>query len=114
MSSYAGFPGIKAIKCHSPEHIFACRYPTRRSRMLRQWPLKEPTDKQDVVVSGKDLRIDDVVRVARRGARVRLTEERAVWDRVERSVQYIRKCAERGEPIYGVTTGFGGMANVVI
>ncbi|HEY8554103.1 MAG TPA: aromatic amino acid ammonia-lyase [Burkholderiales bacterium] len=82
--------------------------------MLRQWPLKEPTDKQDVVVSGKDLRIDDVVRVARRGARVRLTEERAVWDRVERSVQYIRKCAERGEPIYGVTTGFGGMANVVI
>ena len=67
-----------------------------------------------VVISGEGLGIDDVVAVARHGARVELTQDPAIWRKAEASVAYINRSVASGEPIYGVTSGFGGMANVVI
>ncbi len=67
-----------------------------------------------VIVRGQGLTIDEVVRVARYGAKVRLTEEEDVNQRVRASRDYIRRAVEAGEPIYGVTTCFGGMANIAI
>ncbi len=78
-----------------------------------------------VVIRGDRLTIDDVVHVARRRASVQLTDEKEVLTRVEASNAYIVNATAACrpaigvipatcKPIYGVTTGFGGMANVFI
>ncbi len=67
-----------------------------------------------VLLSGEDLTIEKLVRVARDGEPVRLTRDPDVLDRIERSREYVLALAMRDEPVYGVTTGFGGMANRVI
>uniref|UniRef100_UPI00359335CD aromatic amino acid lyase n=1 Tax=Desulfococcus sp. TaxID=2025834 RepID=UPI00359335CD len=67
-----------------------------------------------VEIRGEGMTLADVVRVSRRGARVRLTEDPAILSRVGRSRQIILDAVAAGDPIYGVTTVFGGMANILI
>lgn len=67
-----------------------------------------------VVVGEQDLTIDDVVSVARHGARVRLTDRDDILQGVQASCAYIANAVEKAQPIYGVTSGFGGMANISI
>jgi phenylalanine ammonia-lyase len=67
-----------------------------------------------VVLCGENLTIDKVVRVARRGAGVRITDEAEVLRRIKASCDYIAHAVEASEVIYGVTTAFGGMAHVKI
>lgn len=66
-----------------------------------------------LMIRGEGLTIADVVRVARDGVRVTLTDEE-VRRRVDASCDYITKSATAGKRIYGVSTGFGGMANVAV
>jgi phenylalanine ammonia-lyase len=63
-----------------------------------------------VTITGDDLTIEQISAVVR-GARVEITSDSAVRDRVERSRVVIRDALARGEPIYGVSTLFGGMAD---
>lgn len=63
-----------------------------------------------IVISGEGLSIADIAAVAQ-GAKVELSRDRAVLERVERSRAVIVRAMERGEQIYGVTTLFGGMAD---
>jgi len=56
-----------------------------------------------VALTGGDFTIEDVVAVARDGAKVALTEDAAA--RVERSQRLVQEMINRGEVIYGVTTG---------
>jgi histidine ammonia-lyase len=58
---------------------------------------------------GAPLRLDDVVAVAR-GERVALAPEAAA--RVDAAREVVRAKAAAGETVYGVTTGFGSLANV--
>ena len=67
-----------------------------------------------VVVGNSNLTIDEVVSVARYGAMVQLTDNPDVLQGIQASCDYIQNAVESGAPIYGVTSGFGGMANVVI
>lgn len=67
-----------------------------------------------VVLSEKNLKIDDVVSVARHGRQVRLTEDTNTLQRIRVSRDYINNAVKNAQPIYGVTSGFGGMANVVV
>ncbi len=67
-----------------------------------------------VVVGNRNLTIEEVASVARHGVQVRLTENPDVLQGVQASCDYISNAVETGQPIYGVTSGFGGMANVVI
>jgi len=67
-----------------------------------------------IVVGNQNLTIDDVVSVARHGAKVRLTDKDDILRGVEASCDFIADAVASGQPIYGVTSGFGGMANVVI
>ncbi|NMG08479.1 aromatic amino acid ammonia-lyase [Brasilonema sp. UFV-L1] len=76
-------------------------------------PLFENSDKI-VVVGNHNLTIDEVVSVARYGAQVCITDNYDVLQGVQASCDYIQNAVESGTPIYGVTTGFGGMANVAI
>lgn len=67
-----------------------------------------------IAVRGDSLTIDDIVRVARRGARVCLTEEMEILQRIHKSHEFIMKAVESDQTIYGVTTIFGGMANISV
>jgi histidine ammonia-lyase len=58
---------------------------------------------------GGPLRIEDVVKIAR-GARVTLSDE--VLKRVDASRQVVVGALEAGLVVYGVTTGFGSLADV--
>lgn len=69
---------------------------------------------ETVVIDGKNLTIDDVAAVVRGSARVLLTDDDAQLQRIEEAHVYITEAAMSGKAIYGVTSGFGGMANVVI
>ncbi|WP_243146595.1 aromatic amino acid ammonia-lyase [Scytonema sp. UIC 10036] len=67
-----------------------------------------------VVVGDRNLTIDEVASVARQGALVSITDNKETLHNVQASCDYIRNAVESNQPIYGVTSGFGGMANVVI
>ena len=69
---------------------------------------------EPVILRGQDLSIEEIVRVSRHGVKVQLTGDEEVLRRVEASCAYISKAVAERKPIYGVTTGFGGMAHVVI
>jgi len=67
-----------------------------------------------VSIRGTGLSIDELIRVARDHRQVVLSQESALHDRIQRSYAELQGAVARGETIYGVTTGFGGMANVLI
>lgn len=52
--------------------------------------------------------------VSRFGAKVNLTDAERTLKRVAAAHDYIVHATEQGRAIYGVTTGFGGMANTII
>ncbi len=72
------------------------------------------TKKLGIVVGEKPLTIEEVVKVARNNCQVKISEDVNLLKRVQQSCDYINNAVETGEPVYGVTSGFGGMANVVI
>ncbi len=67
-----------------------------------------------VVLRGRDLTVDDVARVARNGARVEITSDARVHQRVAASHALVARLVAGGERIYGVTTGFGGRSHACI
>jgi phenylalanine ammonia-lyase len=67
-----------------------------------------------VILRGEDLAIDDVVRVARHRAQVHVTSAEDVLRRVQAACDYVSDAVKAGKAVYGVTTAFGGMANMVI
>jgi phenylalanine ammonia-lyase len=84
-----------------------------RSTALGSAQATRSSDKP-IIIRGEGLTIADVALVARDGVVVRLTDDQEVLQRVTASHDYIMKAVTEGTPIYGVTTGFGGMANVFI
>lgn len=65
-----------------------------------------------VVIGKNDLSLADFVRVARQGAKVELTGE--TWEAVRASRDVLEKALDSGKAIYGVNTGFGRLADVVV
>jgi len=59
-------------------------------------------------LDGSHLTRVDVVAIAREGAKVEL--DPAQLERVQRAADFIADKVRCGEPIYGVTTGFGSNA----
>ena len=72
------------------------------------------SDNKSVVLNGKDLTIAQVINVARFGAKVELATEDRILMKIEAAHRYIVEAAKLGKTIYGVTTGFGGMAQTLI
>ncbi len=65
-----------------------------------------------IVINGKDLTIEDVVKVARDGTEVRLDEE--TKKAVKKARDYVDKKLESQAVIYGLTTGFGKFSDTFI
>lgn len=66
----------------------------------------------EVTVGGGPLTLEALEAVARRGAR--LSVHPAAMDRVRRSRQLVERWVAEGRPVYGITTGFGALCEVVI
>ncbi|WIG55564.1 MAG: Histidine ammonia-lyase [Rhodanobacteraceae bacterium] len=65
-----------------------------------------------VLLDGSHLTRADVVAIARGGAKVEL--DAAQLDKVQRAADFIADKVRCGEPIYGVTTGFGSNADKLL
>jgi histidine ammonia-lyase len=65
-----------------------------------------------VRIGAATLRPEDVARVAREDARVELSPD--AYARIERSWQRIQSLSESGNPVYGVSTGFGALSTTRI
>ena len=65
-----------------------------------------------VTIDGRHLTIDEVVRVSRDFEHVAIADE--CYDAMLRAHAVIDGCVRRGEPVYGVNTGFGKFSSVVI
>lgn len=67
---------------------------------------------KEVVLTGNDLTIGDVIAVGRNNARVIVPEE--VIKKIDDNWKAIEEMLERGDVMYGLNTGIGGFGNVVI
>ncbi len=65
-----------------------------------------------VIINGSDLRLEDIVNVARNNYQVELSEE--AIKRVEKSRGIVDKIVEEDRIVYGITTGFGKFSDVSI
>ena len=65
-----------------------------------------------VTITGKDLKIEDVVRVARDGETVQLHPDSI--KRMEKCRAMLEKKVDKGEIMYGVNTGIGEFSEVVL
>ncbi|TAM56414.1 histidine ammonia-lyase [bacterium] len=64
------------------------------------------------MIDGEHLRLEDVEAVAVRNSAVRVADQ--AWSAVEAARRTVERQFERGAVIYGVTTGFGRLANVAV
>ncbi|KAJ5095419.1 Phenylalanine ammonia-lyase [Penicillium alfredii] len=64
-----------------------------------------------IVLDGKSLDLSSVVAVAHHDITAAITDNQSVLDRLNRSVELLSQKLDKGEVIYGVTTGFGGSAD---
>lgn len=76
--------------------------------------MQKSLKKNAVVVQGSGMTIDDLVDVARRGVHAVLSSDESILREVRASQQCVLDAIERGIPMYGITSGFGGMAHVQI
>lgn len=65
-----------------------------------------------VFLNGRDLTVEEVIRVCRKDEEVRLSDEAA--EAVNKARAYIEKKLKEKAVIYGLTTGFGKFSNIVI
>ncbi|MBQ7077590.1 MAG: histidine ammonia-lyase [Lachnospiraceae bacterium] len=66
----------------------------------------------EVIITGESLTLDEVVAVARNGAKVSLSDK--AKENVLRSRKVVDEIIEEKRVVYGVTTGFGSFCNTVI
>lgn len=67
---------------------------------------------QEIVVGFDGMTLEDLVAIARRGAKIRLSEESE--ERLRKSRDLVERWLQEGRVIYGVTTGFGALSDVII
>ncbi len=93
----------------------APRYPdpgSHRHLPESAWLRQPGSEQSEIVLTGADLSIADVESVARGGRRVRLGDEARA--RMLEAREVVERLVAAGETVYGVTTGFGDLANTFI
>jgi histidine ammonia-lyase len=67
---------------------------------------------EEIILGVDGMTVQDLVAIARKGARIRLSEEST--GRIIRSRELVEKWLQEGRVVYGVTTGFGALSDVFI
>jgi histidine ammonia-lyase len=75
-------------------------------------PIEPTKSDTTITLNGKDTSIQDVVDIARHGARVRVADE--VFDSIEKNLQLVLEGARQGIPIYGFNRGGGAEREIEI
>ncbi|MHA1866879.1 MAG: aromatic amino acid lyase, partial [Candidatus Heimdallarchaeaceae archaeon] len=65
-----------------------------------------------IVLNGNSLNINDLIKITRQGYKIRLSDDSK--ERIRESRNAIENLIAENDPIYGVSTGFGKLANVLI
>lgn len=60
---------------------------------------------EPIVINGETLTIDEIAAVARFGAQVKLSD--TAKKTIQESRQWVEEIVRRGDPVYGINTGFG-------
>lgn len=63
---------------------------------------------EKIKIDGENLTINEIVAVARNGAKVEL--DPLARGKIRRSQEWVEKIVQHGEPVYGINTGFGVFA----
>lgn len=77
-------------------------------------PAKPQNGCRTAVLRGEGLTLPDIIDIARHRVPVTITDDAAILRGVAASRAFIERAVERGQAIYGVTTLFGGMANIAV
>jgi histidine ammonia-lyase len=75
---------------------------------------EESDNVSPVFLDGSNLSIEQLILIAREHHPVALSTDTAMHERIECTYTSMQQAVENNEIIYGVTTGFGGMANTLI
>lgn len=67
-----------------------------------------------IELNGSDLSIDQLASIVDQHVKVSITTDLALLERIDQSFEKMQKAVESGDTIYGVTTGFGGMASQMV
>ncbi len=68
----------------------------------------------EITIKGTGLSIDAVAQIAQRQANARLADDPETLARLHASCRFVQEVVAEGKPVYGINTGFGGMADVSI
>ena len=72
------------------------------------------TKSQTIPIDGRPLSLAQTNAISDGGHSIRLSEDKDTLQRIARSVSLVEKAVTEGWSVYGVTTGFGGMADVPV
>jgi len=72
------------------------------------------TNLQSITIEGQPLSIPQISAVVDGSHMVRLSADEAIHNKIAESVSLVQKAVAEGWSVYGVTTGFGGMADVPV
>jgi histidine ammonia-lyase len=75
-------------------------------------PLQHESATLSVVRVGKPLSLHEVVKVARHGVKVELSRDSKI--KIKQSRTYVEQLVKQSKVVYGITTGFGKLANTKI
>lgn len=83
-------------------------------QLNRNHASSDPLARESLVLTGSPLALEQFELAARGEVEIALSSSREVVDRVRRSRELVEQAVQRQDSIYGVTTGFGGMANAPV
>ena len=69
---------------------------------------------QAITIDGSALSVADLTAIAEDRVQIQLSDDEDVKSRIAQSVSLVKKAVQEGWSVYGVTTGFGGMADVPV
>ena len=69
--------------------------------------MKKVDSKLAVVIDGSNVRLDDIIAVARDGVRVEISKKNNFLKQIEKTQKMLMKAMNDGVAVYGVTTGYG-------
>ena len=72
------------------------------------------TQSQTIPIDGRPLSLAQTYAISGGSHSIRLSEDKATHQKIARSVSLVEKAVAEGWSVYGVTTGFGGMADVPV
>src|SRR3990172_5244272 len=66
--------------------------------------------KKEIVLTGKDLNIAEIVSSFNKTSKIRLTQDEKIISRIKKSRQVMLANVIEGIPVYGTNSSFGGQA----